>query len=146
MKILILHGPNLNLLGSREPEQYGTCTLETINAQLAEVAQQKGVEVEFYQSNHEGFLIDKIHSARGAVDGIVINAGAYTHTSIGIRDAILGCGIPTVEVHLSNIYAREAFRRTSVLSDVALGVIAGFKEQSYLLALEAIIHHLKQHA
>jgi 3-dehydroquinate dehydratase-2 len=139
LRVLVLHGPNLNLLGRREPHIYGTATLDQINQALQRTAQEMGIEVDVFQSNHEGDLIDRIHEAIGRVDGILINAGAYSHTSYALRDAIAATAIPTVEVHLSNIYAREEFRRHSVLAPVCVGQICGFGVHSYLLGLQAII-------
>ena len=142
MKILIINGPNLNLLGEREPGVYGNDTLESINAGLALEAERLGAELEFYQSNHEGAIIDRLHAARknanGGIDAIVLNAGAYTHYSYAIRDAISAIEKPVVEVHLSNVHAREEFRRTSVISPVCIGVICGFGKNSYHLALKAL--------
>lgn len=137
MKILIIHGPNLNLLGKREPEIYGTFTLDDINGRLASLAAELGVEVSFFQSNHEGELVQKIHDAMNVFQAIVINPGAYTHTSVALRDAISSTGIPTVEAHISNIYKREEFRKHSYISGVAVGQITGFGADSYLLALRA---------
>ena len=143
MKILVLHGPNLNLLGTREPGVYGTTTLVGINSSLAELAVQFGVTVDFFQSNSEGALIDAIQGAVGSHDGILINPAAYTHTSIALRDAIAAVGLPVVEVHLSNIHSREAFRHQSFIAPVAVGQIAGFGPDSYLLGLEALVRHLR---
>ena len=137
MKILVIHGPNLNLLGKREPDIYGAFTLDDINRRLSALAVELGVEVTFFQSNHEGELVQQIQDAMGRYQGIVINPGAYTHTSVAIRDAISSTGIPTVETHISNIYKREEFRRHSFISGVAAGQISGFGLNSYLLALRA---------
>ncbi|WP_013321564.1 type II 3-dehydroquinate dehydratase [Gloeothece verrucosa] len=142
--ILVLHGPNLNLLGKREPNIYGSVTLDEINLLLAGEEEKLGVVVSFVQSNHEGILIDTIHQAWGKHQGIIINAGAYTHTSIAIRDALSAVKIPTVEVHLSNIYQREAFRHHSYIAPVAIGQISGFGAQSYRLGLYALVDHLKK--
>ena len=143
MKILVINGANLNLLGLREPEKYGTTTLGDIETALIQRANELGAEVECWQSNHEGDIVDKIQSAKGAFDGILINAGGYTHTSVVIRDAIAGVSIPTVEVHMTNIHAREEFRHNSYLSAVCIAQVVGFKEQSYLLALEGLVNYLK---
>ncbi len=144
MRILILHGPNLNLLGSREPEVYGRTTLADIDQMLKGVAAELDVEIESFQSNHEGALIDRIHeAARQGVAGMLINPGAYTHTSIALRDALAAVSIPTVEVHLSNIHARESFRRRSHISPVVLAQIAGFGASGYALALRGLVRHLK---
>jgi 3-dehydroquinate dehydratase-2 len=139
MKILILHGPNLNLLGVREPGVYGSLGLEEINHRLTEWGQKLDVEVKYYQSNHEGALIDALHDARNWAAGVVINPGGYTHTSVALRDAVAGIGIPVVEVHLSNIDAREEFRHTSLISAVCRGKISGFGWRSYLLGLQALV-------
>ena len=138
MKIFVINGPNLDMLGKREPEIYGRDTLESINAELADYCRGKDIEPEFFQSNSEGALIDFIHSARGNADGIVINAGAYTHYSIAIRDAIAAVELPCVEVHLSNVHKREEFRHKSVISAVCTGVICGFGKYVYRLAIDAL--------
>lgn len=137
MNVQVIHGPNLNLLGTREPDVYGSQTLEQINDALRNEAKELGIKARFYQSNSEGDLISAIHEAAGWADVLIINPGAYTHTSIAIRDAIVGCKIPAIEVHLSNVYAREDFRHHSYISPVALGVISGFGSRSYLMALRA---------
>jgi 3-dehydroquinate dehydratase II len=144
LSVLILHGPNLNLLGLREPQFYGASTLAQIDARLVVLGRSLGASVESLQSNHEGVLVDAIHAAREKHQGIVINAGAYTHTSIALRDAISGVRIPTVEVHLSNIYQRESFRHHSYLSAIVVGQISGFGSHSYELGLQAIVSHLHQ--
>ncbi len=144
MRVLLLNGPNLNLLGLREPGLYGAQTLAQIEADLQQQASGLGVSLETFQSNHEGALVDRIHAARGEVDGILINAGAFTHTSIALRDALLGVAIPFVELHLSNVHAREPFRQQSYLADKALGVISGFGPASYRLALQGIVERLRQ--
>jgi 3-dehydroquinate dehydratase-2 len=140
--ILVLHGPNLNLLGTREPEVYGHTTLAEINAQLAALADERRIELRALQSNHEGALIDAIHQAMSWADGILINAGAYTHTSVALHDAIKGVGLPTVEVHLSNIHSREPFRHRSLIAPVCVGQVCGFGPYSYELGLLALLDHL----
>jgi 3-dehydroquinate dehydratase-2 len=143
MKILVLHGPNLNLLGQREPQIYGTLTLEEINARLVELGTALGVEVTCRQSNSEGVLIDLLQEARLWAAGVVFNPGGYTHTSVALRDAVAAIGIPVVEVHLSNVYAREEFRQHSLLSAVCKGKVVGFGWQSYALGLRGLVEMLK---
>jgi 3-dehydroquinate dehydratase II len=143
LSVLVLNGPNLNLLGLREPGIYGVSTLAEIDAQLVELGQSLKTVVHSFQSNHEGLLVDAIHDSRDRHHGIVINAGAYTHTSIGIRDAISAVQLPTVEVHLSNIYKREEFRHHSYLASVVVGQISGFGAQSYYLGLQALVSYLE---
>ena len=143
MKILLINGANLNMLGSREPEKYGSTTLKDIESAVIQRGNELGVQVDVWQSNHEGDIVDKIQSAKGVYDGILINAGGYTHTSVVIRDAIASVQIPTVEIHMTNIHAREEFRHTSLLSGVCIAQVVGFKELSYTLALEGLVNHLK---
>ena len=142
LRVLLVNGPNLNMLGLREPGLYGSATLEGIEAELRHQAEGLGVALDCFQSNHEGALVDRIQAARGLADGILINAGAFTHTSIALRDALLAVAIPFVELHLSNIHGREAFRHHSFLADKALGVICGFGATSYSLALQGLVAHL----
>ena len=142
-RILVLHGPNLNLLGSREPEHYGKFTLADINMALARRAEGAGVELEAFQSNHEGALIERIHAAREqGVRALILNPAAYTHTSVALRDAVVAAAIPFVEVHLSNVHAREPFRHRSYFSDIAIGVICGLGRDGYLLALEYLLNRI----
>ncbi len=143
VSILVLHGPNLNLLGQREPGIYGSLTLTEIDQMLQESAAEIMANVFPLQSNHEGVLVDAIHEAREKHQGILLNAGAYTHTSVALRDAIASVNLPTVEVHLSNIYRREEFRHLSYIAPVAIGQISGFGAQSYLLGLQALVHHVR---
>ena len=143
-KILIIHGPNLNLLGKREPDLYGKVSLEAINERLKKLASDHKAEIEVFQSNHEGEIVSKIGSADGAFDAIVINPAAYTHTSVAIRDAVSAVSAPTIEVHLSNIYAREEFRHQSLIAPVAVGQVSGFGAKSYELGLLAALEHLEK--
>ena len=140
--VLVLNGPNLNLLGTRQPEIYGKTTLSDVEAMCAAHGQTIGIEVTCQQSNHEGALVDAIQGAKGVHDGVVLNAGAYTHTSIALHDAIVGVELPVVELHLSNIHARETFRHTSFIAPVAVGMICGFGARGYILAIDALIGHL----
>ncbi|MBO8137312.1 MAG: type II 3-dehydroquinate dehydratase [Desulfotomaculum sp.] len=144
MKILVLHGPNLNLLGHREPEIYGTITLDEINKRLEQLADELNINIECFQSNHEGILIDKLHQAANEFEAVVFNPGAFTHYSIALRDAVEAVSLPVIEVHLSNIYARENFRSRSVIAPVADGQISGFGVDSYLLGLQAAVALVKQ--
>lgn len=141
-QLLLLHGPNLNLLGTREPEVYGRMTLEDINQRVQEYVKKYRVDMRAEQSNHEGALIDILHIARNWADGVVFNPGAYTHTSIALRDAISAIELPVIEVHLSNVHARESFRHTSLLAPVCVGQISGFGWRSYLLGMQAMLGHL----
>jgi 3-dehydroquinate dehydratase II len=143
MRIAVLNGPNLNLLGQREPEIYGRTTLPEIEAMVREAARGHAVEIDWFQSNHEGGLIDAVQALRGRADGALINAGALTHSSLALRDALLAVQVPFVELHLSNIFAREPERRRSVIADLAVGMVTGFGAQSYLLALQALVGRLR---
>lgn len=142
-KILVLHGPNLNLLGTREPEVYGRQTLADIDAALGTMAQEKRSTLKIHQTNHEGILIDLIHEAMTWAEGILINPGAFSHYSYALRDAIAGSGLPCIEVHISNIHGREAFRQKSVLAAVCVGTITGFGWRSYILGLQALLDFLE---
>jgi len=144
MDILLINGPNLNLLGTREPEIYGNQSLEQIEKELIQTAKQNRFNLECFQSNHEGKIIDKIQVSIGNVNGILINAGALTHTSVALRDALVGSNIPFIELHISNIFNREGFRKESFLTDKAIGIISGFGVYSYFLSLEAIMNYLKK--
>ena len=144
MNILLINGPNLNLLGTREPEIYGNKTLIEIEKDLTKVTQARSINLECFQSNHEGEIVDKIHYSVNRIQGILINAGAFTHTSISIRDALIGSKVPFVELHISNIFSREDFRKESFLTDKAVGIISGFGISSYSLALDGIIGYLSR--
>lgn len=144
MKILLLNGPNLNMLGTREPEKYGSTTLNDIENNMKLLATKYNCSLDCFQSNHEGELIDKMQSTKNLYDGIIINAGGYTHTSVALRDAIASVNTPTVEVHMTNIHAREEFRHTSLLSAVCIAQVIGFKENSYKYALEGLIEYLNK--
>ena len=143
MRIAVLNGPNLNLLGQREPEVYGRTTLPEIEALVREAARAHGVELDWFQTNHEGALVDAVQALKGRADGALINAAALTHSSLALRDALLAVQVPFVELHLSNIFAREPARRHSMIADLALGMVTGFGPQSYLLALEALMGRLR---
>lgn len=143
MLIAVLNGPNLNLLGQREPEVYGRTTLAEIEKMVRDAARSHGADIEWFQSNHEGELVDAVQGLRGRVDGALVNAAALTHTSLALRDAMLAARVPFVELHLSNIFAREPERRHSVIADLAIGLVTGFGAQSYLLALQALVGRLR---
>ena len=144
MRIEVLHGPNLNLLGTREPELYGTATLPEVDEQLERLGTELGATVAAYQSNHEGALVDRVQSTAPETDGYVVNAGGFTHTSVALRDALAGVARPFVEVHVTNIHAREPFRRESLLAPVAVGTVTGFGAEGYLLALRGLVRHLQR--
>ncbi len=144
LRVLVVDGPNLNVLGTREPALYGSETLPQTRAAVAEAAKEEGAAVEFFQSNHEGEIVERLQKCRGTQDGILINPGAYTHTSVAIRDALLYCGVPAVEVHLSNPGARESFRKLSYIEDVAAGRISGFGGHGYVLALRGLVGLLRK--
>jgi len=145
VRIAVLNGPNLNLVGTREPHLYGRDTLSDIERALLSRAAERGVDVSWHQTNHEGELVELIQSLAGSVDGALINAAAFTHTSLAVRDSLLAVDLKFVEIHLSNVFAREEERRHSLLADIAIGVIAGFGVQSYLLGLDALLNHLESH-
>ncbi len=144
MKILLLNGPNLNMLGTREPEKYGNKTLSDIETYLSALAKQNNVELECKQSNHEGVLVEEIQNSKGNFDGVILNAGGYTHTSVALRDAIASVDVPVVEIHLTNIHAREEFRHNSLISPVCIGQICGFGAYSYDLGFQAIMNYLNK--
>ena len=144
MKILLINGANLNMLGTREPEKYGSKTLQDIETAVIKRGAELNCEIDTYQSNHEGEIVERIQNAKGIYDGILINAGGYTHTSVVIRDAIAAVNIPAVEIHMTNIHAREEFRHTSLLTGVCVGIVAGFGENSYILALEGLTSYLNK--
>ena len=143
MRIAVLNGPNLNLLGQREPDVYGRTTLSEIETMVRDAARSHGAEIEWFQSNHEGAMVDAVHGLRGRADGALFNAAALTHSSLALRDAVLAVRVPFVELHLSNIFAREPERRHSVIADLAVGLITGFGAQSYVLALHALVGRLR---
>ena len=143
LRVLVVHGPNLNLLGTREPEIYGSTTLEEIDAELTALAVKADCEIECCQSNHEGVLIDRIQDARAWADGIIINPGGLTHSSVSLRDALSACDLPVIEVHISNVFAREPFRHVSLVSGIALGIISGLGVRGYRLALHGLLEHLR---
>ena len=143
-RILVIHGPNLNMLGRREPSWYGTATLDDINTQIKETAQDRGMAVEAFQSNHEGELVEKIHEAMDGYDAVIINPAAYTHTSVAIRDALVMLDIPIIEVHLSNIYRREPFRHKSWIADVVTARVAGFGKEGYIMAVQAVANMVQR--
>ena len=143
LRVLVVHGPNLNLLGTREPDVYGTTTLQEIDDELNALGVKADCEVECFQSNHEGALIDRIQQARSRADAIIINPGGLTHSSVSLRDALSACDMPIVEVHISNVFAREPFRHISLVSGVALGVISGLGTRGYRLALQGLLEHLR---
>tara|TARA_B100000700_G_scaffold328913_1_gene448420 strand:- start:1809 stop:2261 length:453 start_codon:yes stop_codon:yes gene_type:complete len=144
MRLRLINGPNLNLLGIREPDVYGSSSLSSIESKLIDFAKKNGANLDCFQTNSEGDLVEEIHNSINQVDGIIINAGAYTHTSVALRDALLGAGIPFVEVHMSNVYSREKFRHNSFIAEIAVGVICGFGFDSYKLAIKGMLNHLRE--